>query len=285
MKRIIVDTSTGCLDYFENQYNIPIVRINLYFGEESYKDGVDIKAPEFYARLREEKSLPQTSQPSLGYLNDFFSDLVDEGYEEVIVLSLSSQLSGTYNGINNIKRMLADKIRIVVFDTKTVCFNEGYMAYNAAKWLDEGISTDEIIKRLEYMRDNNAIYFCLNSLEYLVKNGRLSNAAGMIATMLKIKPLLKVQEEGKIVVEEKIRTLSKALQTVVDSVYEKVNGKKHTLILHYTEYTETSLELKRLLKLKMPDSKVIEMPTTPVIGTHIGYDGGGIGYFIEEYEK
>ena len=85
MKRIVVDTSTGCLDYFNHGYNIPVIRINLYFGEESYQDGVDIKSEEFYERLQREKSLPQTSQPSIGYLYDFFNNLCEQGYEEVIV--------------------------------------------------------------------------------------------------------------------------------------------------------------------------------------------------------
>lgn len=282
MKRIVVDTSTGCLDYFNHGYNIPVIRINLYFGEESYQDGVDIKSEEFYERLQREKSLPQTSQPSLGYLYDFFSNLYEQGYEEVIVTTLSSSLSGTYNGINNVKEMLSDKMNIIVFDTKTACFNEGYFAYKAAKWLDEGLSTDEIIKKLEFMRDNNELYFSLNSLEYVIKNGRLSNAAGLIATMLKIKPLLTIQPDGKIVVVEKIRTLSKSLKTVVDTVYEKVNGKKYTLILHHALYNDTITEILGYIKEKFPNDELIIMPITPVVGTHIGYDGTGLGYFIDE---
>ena len=178
--------------------------------------------------------------------------------------------------------MLEDKINIVVFDTKTVCFNEGYFAIKAAEWVNEGIPTDEIIKRLENMRNNNSLYFCLNSLEYVVKNGRLSNAAGFIATMFKIKPLLMLNEQGQIVATEKIRTMSKALQTVVDKVYEQTNGKKCTYILHYTEMNEHVVEMKKLIEEKFPEINLYEVSTTPVVGTHIGYDGVGIGYFIEE---
>lgn len=282
MKRIIVDTSTGCLDYLDHNYNIPIIRINLYFGEECYRDGEDIKAEEFFARLKRERSLPTTSQPSIGYLYDFFLELYNLGYEEAIVLTISSALSGTINGVENVKEMLKDKINIITFDTKTVCYNEGYFAYCAAQWIEEGIPTEKILQKLEFMRNNNSLYFCLNSLEYVIKNGRLSNAAGLIATMFKIKPLLQIQPDGKMIVVEKIRTLNKALQSVVDSVYKSVQGKKYTLLLVFTEYNDTAKELRNLLNIKFPGEKVIEMPTTPVIGTHIGYDGAGVGYFIEE---
>lgn len=285
MKRIVVDTSTGCLDYYKHDYDIRIIRIPLFFGEEKYYDGDDMKSDIFYKRIKSgEKNLPKTSQPSLGELLAFFEDLVEEGYEEAFVTTISSDLSGIYNGINVVKGLLEEKIKIYTYDTKTVCFSEGVFALKAAKLMKEGKTIEEIYEHLDFYKENNIILFGVSNLEFLIKNGRLSNAKGFIANMFQIKPLLKVSD-GKINVLRKVRTTSSAFEALANEVKEYTKGHENYFIYYaYTGNDEVYNKLKDLLEERFPNNKFITVPGTPVVGTHVGVDAIGVGVFID-YDK
>ena len=177
-----------------------------------------------------------------------------------------------------VSKILEDKIKITIFDTKTVCFPEGKFAIEAAKMTKEGHTTEEIVKRLEEMRTKNRIYFGVDNLKYLVKNGRLSGAAGLVATMLKIKPLLEVQSDGRIVAVEKIRTTKKALERVAEKF---VNDTANKDVEAYIVYTG-NVELKEFLRKQLEERGItglIEVPCSPVVGCHVGPDAIGIGFF------
>ena len=282
MKRLVCTTSTSCLDYLEHDEDIRVIRIKIDMNGELLKDGEEIKAHDFYRIISEDKSfIPKTSQPSIGELLDFFEQIADEGYDEVIVTSISSKLSGTFNGICQCKAMLEDKIKIVPFDTKTVCYNEGCFAREAQRMVKEGVHTDEIIEKLNVMRENNKIMFAVDSLEYLVKNGRLSGAAGFLGKALKIKPLLEVYEDGTIQAVEKIRTTKRALEGVCDRFLEYTKGHKYECAIVYTG-TELRDFFVETIKEKLGLENLLESPCSPVVGCHVGGNAIGIGIFLKD---
>ncbi len=283
MKRAILDTSTGCLDYFENPYDIKIIRFAIYFGEERYVDGVDLKAEGFYKRLKEEpESIPQSSQPSPGELLELFEGLIEEGYEEAIVTTISRHLSGVYNGILTVSKILEDRIKIHLFDTKTVCFPEGFYALEAARMTEEGKSVEEIFSHFENLQKNTKIYFAVDNLKYLVKNGRLSGASGFVANVFQIKPLLQVQPTGLIEVVEKIRTTRKALKRVAEKFVEESTGRKYHAYLVYTGNPDLKDYLKDEIHTLAGITDLVEIPCTPIVGCHVGGDAIGIGVFYED---
>lgn len=282
MKRLVCTTSTSCLDYLEHDEDIRVIRIKIDMNGELLKDGEEIKAHDFYRIISEDKSfIPKTSQPSIGELLDFFEQIADEGYDEVIVTSISSKLSGTFNGICQCKAMLEDKIKIVPFDTKTVCYNEGCFAREAQRMVKEGVPTDEIIEKLNVMRENNKIMFAVDSLEYLVKNGRLSGAAGFLGKALKIKPLLEVYEDGTIQAVEKIRTTKRALEGVCNRFLEYTKGHKYECAIVYTG-TELRDFFVETIKEKLGLENLLESPCSPVVGCHVGGNAIGIGIFLKD---
>lgn len=282
-KRIAVATSTGCLDIYEHNLNIPVIRLTLNLNGTEYLDGDDMKPLEFYEYLRENKNvLPKTSQPSLGYLLDFFEKLIEEGYEEIFVSTISSKLSSTYSGITQVADMLKDKATIVPIDTKTVCFNEGYFSITVANMINENKSTEEILNKMEYLRNNNTIFFGVNSLEFLVKNGRLSGAAGFAGKILQIKPLLQVTENGTIESIDKIRTTKKSLDAVCHSVNNYINGRKAFCNIVFTGSSEHHSYLVEKLEEICGMKDVIEVGCSCVVGSHVGGDIIGVGIFIEE---
>ena len=283
MKRIVATTSTSCLDYYKHNFDIRTIRIKIDMGDNTLKDdGTEIKADEFFAKMEADKHLvPKTSQPSLGELINFFESLADEGYEEVIVTTISSKLSGTYNGICQCQDILKDRINIIPFDTKTVCFNEGYFALTAAEMIENNRTTEDILARLEYLRSNVRIFFAVDSLECLVKNGRLTGAQGFLGKILKIKPILEVEADGTIEAVETMRTTKKALERLGTYLEEYVKGHDYYAYIVYT-----GSDLKQyfidVLKDKFNLTNLDERPCSPVVGCHVGPNAIGLGVFLKD---
>ncbi|BCR35453.1 DegV family protein [Mariniplasma anaerobium] len=281
-KKLIVDTSTGGLDYYPFNHDIEVLRIKIFLDEKEYLDGSELKAEEFYKILREQPELiPKTSQPSVGDVISFFEDLYEKGYDEFYVTTLSSKLSGTHNSIVLASKELKDKMNIHVFDTLTVCFSEGLFALEADKMLKSGKSFEQIDEVLLQMREHNTIFFAVDSLSYLVKNGRLSNAQAFVGKLLKIKPILQVQETGHIVSIEKIRNIKKALESITAKIKAYANGREFEAYILYTGNPKLKAHFIEIIKTELGLENLYESPSTPVVGAHIGPDVCGIGIFLK----
>ncbi len=280
----IVTCSTSGLDYLPGYEEIKIARTTIIMNDNEYLDGLEIHPKEFYEKLDTMKDVPKTSQPSMGQLLDLYQQLKNEGCTDIIYISISEHLSGTYQAVCLSKEMCED-VRIHPFNSKTAAFLSGFMATEAYRLAKEGKSVEEILDYLSYLRDNDRIFLMVDDLKYLVRNGRLSNAAGFIASALKIKPLLELGDDGKIVAKEKIRTTEKALDRVIDSFLEDTdNGKLakfiflfNTEALDHVEYTK-----KRLSEVGIDTSKLIDAPVSPAIGCHVGKGVIGIGYIKDK---
>lgn len=283
MKRVIVDTSTGGLDYYPFEHHIKIIRIKIFINEKGYLDGTELRAEEFYQLMHENPDMvPKTSQPSVGDLIHFFEELYEEGYDEFFVTTIASVLSGTHNAIMLAAEELKDRMKIKVFDTKTVCFSEGLFALEADKMLQMGKSFDEIEEKLIDMRKRNTIFFAVDSLTHLVLNGRLSGAQAFVGKLLKIKPILQVQESGHIVSIEKIRNIKNALSSITSKVQAYANGRAFDAYILYTGNPKLRDFFVETLKQDLGLENLYEAPSTPVVGAHIGPDVIGVGIFIKE---
>jgi len=281
-RRLVINTSTGGLDYYPYPHNIEILRIKVSIQGREYEDGTTLKADEFYRKLNEDRNLlPKTSQPSVGEIVDMFQGYFDMGVKEIIVVTLSSEMSGTYNVCVLAAKEFENKMKIIVFDTKTVCFSEGLFALEAKKLLNEEIPLEVIEEKLIEMRKANTIFFAVDSLNYLVKNGRLSNAAGFVGKMLKLKPILQVQESGKIVSIEKIRTTRAALQSITSKVKTFTHGRPYHAYILYTGNPKLKSYFIQIIKEDLGLVNLYESPSTPVVGAHVGPDVIGIGIFLD----
>lgn len=279
-KRLVATTSTSCLDYLEHDYDIRTIRIKVDMGDgKLLADGSELKAGEFYEAINNNKKLlPKTSQPSVGELVEFFEGIKAEGYEEVIVTTISAHLSGTINGVIQASQMV-EGLNIIAFDTKTVCINEGKFALKAAQMIQDGEETDTIIKTLEKMRDNNKIFFAVGDLAYLVKNGRLSGASGFFGNLLQIKPILELMPDGTIQAVEKIRTTKKALDRCCEKFNEYVNGHKYEVVMICTANSMVEY-LEKAMSEKCGINDTIKSYCSPVVGCHVGGEAIGISVFL-----
>lgn len=282
MKIKVATTSTGCLDYYNGENNVDIIRIKLLFDGNELLDGKDITAEEFYTRLRNNPDwVPKTSQPSIGEMVEYFEELIKEGYTDAFITTISSSLSGTYNSIYQASQIVSDRINVIVYDTKTVCFSEGYFALEAERLFKEGKNVQNVIERLDYMKQNNTIFFAVDSLTQLVNNGRLTGAKAFFGKLLKIKPLLEVQGTGEIVAVEKTRNIKKALKLITEKVKKYTKDRKYFAHILYAGNSELRDYFLEILKEELGLEGLYEAPSTPVVGAHIGPDVIGIGIFLE----
>lgn len=282
-KIAIVTCSNACLDYMDYDYDIKIFRSSVHLGDESFLDYIDITAEDFYKKLEADKSIfPSTSFMPLGEMIEIYEDLVKDGFTDALVIPISQYMSGIYNAAQ-IAAKEVEGLNVTVFDSRTVAYPEAKMVLLAAKMAKEGKDIPEIIKEMEYIRDNNKIYFVVNTLTYLVKNGRLSNASGFIGGALKIKPVLTISAEGKVETHEKIRTFKKAVDRVLELYYRETKGLDAEPFIIHANNEEVKDYLVEVLKENDPKLKdIVSMPLTAVVGAHAGPKTIGLGYYIKK---
>lgn len=282
-KIAIITCSNACLDYMEYDHDIKIFRSSIHLGDESFVDFIDITATEFYKRLEEDKSLfPSTSFMPLGQMIEIYEDLVKEGYTDALVIPISKEMSGIYNAAR-LAAQEVEELNVTIFNSKTLAYPEAKMVLLAADMVKEGKDIPEILKELEYIRDNNKIYFAVNTLTYLVKNGRLSNASGFIGGALKIKPVLTISKEGKVETHEKIRTFSKAVERVLELYFRETKGLDvEPFVIHANNEETRDYILKRLKEQDPTLKDIVVMPLTAGVGAHAGPKTIALGYYIKK---
>ncbi len=284
MKKIaILACSNAGLDYLDYPKDIRILRSVIHFGtDESYNDFIDMDAKTFYERIKKDPNdIPKTSYVSIGKMIETFDDLEKEGYEEALVIVISSELSGLYEAV---KRTASEvNIKVTAFDSKTLAYGQAYMVLEAHRLAEKGKSVNEIVKHLEKIRDHDMIYFAVDTLLYLVKNGRLSKLQGTLGTMLQLKPLLFIGDSGKVETLEKIRTTHKAHMRVLEKYIEDTKDKHVITYISHAHADDYVDWFKTKIKEAFPEREVVVAYLTPVVGAHTGPKGIGIGYI--EIEK
>jgi len=282
MLKIISDTTTGLTKEAAAQHEVDLVSQIVMFGSETLRDGVDLTNDVFLQRLNASKAFPTTSQPPVGDFLDVFKPLLDAGHE-ILCITVSSHLSGTYNSAETAKKQLGSD-RITLVDSKTVAAAEALLVLEAARMAREGKPVAEIVSRLETLIPKTNLDFVLDTLEYLVKGGRAKRIQGIVGTMLQLKPVLSIRDgTGEIGVLERIRTKKKAHARLRGIVDEAFRGKsKFQLALTHTGLHAEAEALAQEFRAtySLGECMVIEMP--PAVAAHAGPGALGAAYFVED---
>jgi len=281
MKLGVLVCTNSALDYIPHDYDIRIIRSTILMGGKEYVDYEELTANQFYNMIEKDPSLfPRTAMASTGTMLEAYEKLRDEGCDEAIFITISSKMSGIYENAMIAKNMV-EGIKVTVFDSKTVGYLQCKMAFLAHDMAKAGKSMEEIVEALSYIRDHNHIYFAVADLKYLVKNGRLSNAAGFVADVLKIKPLLEINKDGAVVTVEKIRTFSKAVDRVLEKFLEETKDMNIEPFIIHANNPEVAQYLREQVLAARSDIKEIkDYLLTPAVGAHCGPKAITIGYVV-----
>ncbi|MDO8054097.1 DegV family protein ['Opuntia sp.' phytoplasma] len=284
MKIKVISTSTSCLDYFHQKHNIGLIRLQIFLNNQEYRDGENLTADQFYDFItKNPRLIATTSQPPIGEIVDYFRQIARLGYQKIFVTTLSSALSGSYNSILSASKIVASEIEVIVFDTQSIGFCEAYCALQAERMFSEGFEISEVIAYLEKLRKNNKIFFIVDSLNHLIKSGRLSIAKGFLGRIFHIKPILKLEAPGIITMIKKVFTMEKAFDCILREIenYTK-NQKNQKFFLHILTSGRPPMKNKliEILKKKLNINDILEVIITPVIGAHVGNNVLGVGLII-----
>lgn len=278
MKKIAILTcSNAGLDYLNAPQDITILRSTIQFGDQSFDDFTEMDAKTFYERISNTPDdIPKTAYVALGKIITFLEELKQSGVEEALIITISSKLSGLYEAIKRLSTEI--DMKMTVFDSRSLAYHEAYMVLEAYHMVEQEKSMEEILSRLDYIRSHHQVYFAVDTLLYLVKNGRLSKLSGTLGTMLKLKPVLMLNQEGAVETVEKIRTIHKAHELVFEKYQEETQGKDVITYIahaHADEYVEW---FKEKIAAHFKDREVIVTYLTPVVGAHTGPKAIGLGY-------
>lgn len=276
MIKIVAD-STGYLpEATVRQHDIRIVPLLVRFGEEIFKEGVELSNEDFYARLKTSPTLPVTSQPSAGEFYDVFKELADAGHE-IIVLTISSKLSGTWNSAMAATGMLPEA-RISVIDSLSTSIGLQLMIEAVAEAVAGGATRPEIVEQVEEIKQKLYVLFAVDTLEYLAKGGRIGNAEAFLGTLLKIKPILALQD-GAIEPLEQVRSRRKALARMLDLIVEYLgdDGSRAKVAITHALVPEEAQVFKKEITARLGCSEPSLAELGAVIGTHTGPGVIGVG--------
>ena len=277
--KIVGATSTSISAEAARRLDLTIVPLRVNFGIETLRDGVDISPEAFLDRLAVSKQFPTTSQPPAGDFLEVFDKYRAAGHDVLCVL-LSNKLSGTVMSANTAKEQLHDE-HIHVFDTLNVAVGEAMLVTEAAQLAQAGQSVPQIVQRLEFMRDKLHLYFVVNTLEYLAKGGRVSNAQAFIGTVLQMKPILKV-EHGLVEGAERIRTTSKAHARLRYIVEEGIRGKSNVQVaVMYTTIKDKAQKLADEIRVDYHLAQVPVYTISPAVSAHTGPGALGVAFYAE----
>jgi len=268
---ICADCSSG-VEYAPFKNDVRICRTTIHFGEEELVDGIDINADQFYEKLKTSEVVPSTSAPTMGMIKEVAEKLRDEGCTDVILFTISNGLSTYGANVREFADELVEGVKLHIYDSSTACLMEGYLAHYAEILAAKGYSVEEIFQECDKLKNNTNAYFVVDDLKYLVKNGRLSGAAGFIGSLVSIKPVLNLGQTDKIFTFEKVRTWKKATDFCYSTIIEEAQkfNKCIYLVLH-TGLKETAEEFALKLRNDVKNAARIEVTTiTPTVGAHIG---------------
>ena len=267
---VVTDSTAYLPDEYCKQYNITVVPLSVIWGDQIYRDGVDILPNEFYKRLAESKTMPTTSQVTPGAFQNAFQSLVEQGYD-VLGIFLSSNISGTVQSALQARDMLPKmKEKILVLDSRWTTMAMGWPILTAARAAQAGESLTACQKIAENACAHSGVLFVVETLEFMRRGGRIGGAQAFLGTVLNIKPVLEMRN-GQIEAVEKVRTKQKAIQRVVETVAERIKGKSPIRLA--ATHANSEADARSLLQLAQSELDPVETlccPLSPVIGTHAG---------------
>lgn len=275
---IVTDSTAYIPQNLLEKYAIHVAPQVLIWGQESFRDGVDISPTEFYTRLKDAKIMPSTSQVTPGTLHQIFIDLIEKGYD-VLAILISSRLSGTLSSAYQAQDMIPDG-PIAVVDSHTTAMAMGFQVLKVAQAAAEGASLVECQKLAESLPEKTGVVFAVDTLEFLHRGGRIGGATRFMGTALNIKPILEVVE-GRVEPIERVRTRKKSIERLIELAELRINGRKPIWLASlHANAAEDAQDLLDQAQKQLNAEVTVFSEVSPVIGTHAGPGTVGLAFMV-----
>lgn len=276
---VITDSTSYIDDAIRKEKNIVMIPLNVIFGEESFLEEIELTAEQFYEKMRGAEELPKTSQPAVGEFVQLYEELRESQYTDIIVVTLSSGISGTFQAAQTAATMV-ENVNVYVFDSEISCSAQAFFVLEAAEMAIDGKDGKAIVTRLDEIKQKGMeAFFVVDDLTNLRLGGRLSGAQAFFGGLLQIKPVLEFKD-GRIVPFEKIRTRKRALARLRELFHNDVqDGEKVNATVIHGNRPDDATEIKQELEKKYDNVTVDISYFGPVIGTHLGEGAIGLTWY------
>ncbi len=265
---IVLDSTADLPDAAERFPNWRVVPLYVRFGDDSFRDGVDIDADAFYRRLQSDPEFPRTSQPTPGDFLACYREL--EGYERIFSLHVSAKVSGTFASAETAGEELGDG-RVRAIDTETASASIGLLALAIQRRLERGTTDEEIDELVARYRRERGVLFTVDTLEFLARGGRIGKAAAFAGGLLHVKPILSISD-GEVVPVKRVRGERKAFAELAQALETQTQDEPGwRLAVAHAAAPERAAELEKLVREQRPNAE-LELVVTlgAVIGAHAG---------------
>jgi DegV family protein with EDD domain len=269
----VTDSTADLPPELAEELGVTIVPLQVIFGNEAYREGVDISTEEFYERLLNSRQLPTTSAPSVGDFQEVYERLLKE-FDSIVSIHIGAKLSGTVQAAQTARQSLAKPERIELVDSQAASMAMGFAIIEAAEAIRAGAKLAEVKAAAESAVQRIHVLFMLDTLEYLRRGGRIGRARAYLGALLSVKPILTLRE-GEIYPEERVRTRARGLERIIQSGIRHQNVKL-AAVGHSTTPDEAE-SIRERLAMAFPNVKVHLIRFGPVIGTHGGPGLVGVG--------
>ncbi|EZH67205.1 hypothetical protein DH09_04525 [Bacillaceae bacterium JMAK1] len=271
--KIVTDSTADIPNSLAEELDITVIPLKVNFSaDETYLDGIELSPTAFYEKLQQANEMPTTSQPSPYDFEKLYNKIYDESEEDTVIFSihLSSKLSGTYQAATIAASEVEDKINVHVIDSRRASYSIGIIVADVAKLAIEGADHKTIQDRIDVLLNETSVYFMVETLEYLQKNGRIGKAQALIGSLLKMKPILSLSEEGEVYPFEKARGRKKAIDKIVETLQEKYKDQPVDIGLSHAVAPEVGDTVLEEIKARLNTQSTVKTEIGAVIGTHVG---------------
>jgi DegV family protein with EDD domain len=267
---VMADSTCDIPEDLIEQYGITIIPELVIWGEETFRDRVDITPQEFYERIEKDPVRPTTTLPSPAEFEKVYKDAISQGAKEIVLFTVSAAMSGTYQAAKQVAERM--EVPVHVIDSKGPTMSLGWQVLAAARGLEKGLNLQEMIKAADQVREKLVQIVCLNTLEYLHRGGRIGSATKFLGTLLDIKPLVQINHQTGIVEPcARARTRKKSIEVLIERFFEQIQTEKpmHVAVLHGNAPEEAQAIAERIKKTYAPKELLINI-TGPVLGINTG---------------
>ena len=273
--KIVTDSTIYLPPEVIARYDIRVVPIKVAFGTDVYSEGVDITNEEFYQRLAKSGTLPITSQPPVSDFIKVYTELAQQGHP-ILSIHISSKISGTINSVTAARKSLP-QAQIEIVDSQSITM--GMMVTPAAEAAEKGQTLAQVKASIEKLNACINVVGILDSLDYLLKGGRIGRVKALVGTLLKIKPVLTF-EGGEAKLLTKARTMTRAIEYVLKFVEKRTEGSTSLRgSIRHAHVLEAALALERELRTRFNWAELDFLELGPVYGSHLGPGTIGLGFY------
>jgi DegV family protein with EDD domain len=275
---LVTDSTADLTPEMVEEMGVTIVPLRVIFGNEPYREGVDITPEEFYERLVKSRPLPTTSAPSVGDFQEVYERLLKE-VDSIVSIHIGTKLSATVQAAQTARQSVPKPERIEIVDSQMISLAMGFAIMEAAEAIRRGAKLAEVKAAAESAIQRVNVRFMVDTLEYLRRGGRIGRARAYLGMLLSVKPILSLCE-GELFPEERVRTRARGLERMIQWAIRQENVRR-AAVGHSTTPDEAE-SIRQRLAMAFPSVKVHLIRFGPVLGTHAGPGIVGIGFLKGE---